>query len=250
LTTHLALRSTKLPSLVSTGSEDPLFNDDWDAAEALYPQPPSNASRNDKTTINNKNESYPLPPITLLLISINSKIHFDPSREELAVADAIVAISLSATTSSSSSSSKATSEQSRSQNHNQTFTLLSVRTIDPPSRNTTAGVPDILNPATTAAVADTSTVTTSQVEKQSSTQTKDDTAAAAAAAAAGGGGGGGGRGRGGEQRPSQEDIDMNGVWTPPRGGISRGLIARMVAACVCEGGVAEEVFGGLASSVV
>ena len=83
-----------------------MFNDDWDAALPLYPS--ANGKQSENTTISK-------PPVTLLVISVGDNILFDPSREELSVADAVVAVTL---TSSSQSGPK----------------LLAIRTIDPPSR--------------------------------------------------------------------------------------------------------------------
>ncbi|KAJ5716089.1 hypothetical protein N7493_008000 [Penicillium malachiteum] len=84
LTTHLALLSTKLPKLKSTGEEDPFFDDDWAAAEYLYPR---------SSTINSNPSQQVRPPVTLLVISVGENVIFDPSREEIAVADAVLAIS-------------------------------------------------------------------------------------------------------------------------------------------------------------
>ncbi|KAJ8606983.1 hypothetical protein MRB53_040580 [Persea americana] len=106
LTIHLALLNTRLPALVSQGDEDPLFNDDWAAATPLYPHH------------NNKN-----PPITLLVMAVGGNAFYDPSREELAVADAVLAISVTRLQSSSS------------------LQIVSIRTVDPPSRLTASGVP-------------------------------------------------------------------------------------------------------------
>ncbi|KAL9103391.1 MAG: hypothetical protein Q9163_001567 [Psora crenata] len=106
LSTHLALLSTHLPSPISTGDEDPLFNDDWDAAEPLYQS--TNGKQSDTTRVSK-------PPVTLLVVSVGDNIFFDPSREELAVADAVVAVTI---TSSSQSGA----------------IVLAVRTVDAPSR--------------------------------------------------------------------------------------------------------------------
>ena len=64
------------------------------------------------------------PPITLLVISVGDNIIFDPSGEEIAVADVVMAISV--TTAAAGG-----------------LKLLALRTIDPPSRLTQVG---ILNP--------------------------------------------------------------------------------------------------------
>ncbi|MCJ1381763.1 hypothetical protein MMC17_004874 [Xylographa soralifera] len=142
LTTHLALLSTRLPTLKSELDEDPLFNDDWDAAISLYPH---SASENQTSGLRSHKVR---PPITLLVMAVGSNIIFDPTREELAVADAVLAISLA---SLPSTSGKSVIDD----NHSNRLRLLSIRTIDPPSRLTTAGVPDAVNTATggTASIA-------------------------------------------------------------------------------------------------
>ncbi|KAI5852810.1 ribosomal protein S5 domain 2-type protein [Morchella snyderi] len=76
LSTNLALRSTRLPRLASEADEDPMFDDDWDASVPLY------------------QTSHQLPPITLLVLSVGDNIFFDPTKEELAVADCVLAVSL------------------------------------------------------------------------------------------------------------------------------------------------------------
>lgn len=178
LTTHLALLSTKLPKLRSQGEEDPFFDDDWDAAEYLYPRDgakgPSQKVR---------------PPVTLLVISAGENIIFDPSREEIAVADAVLAISI--TRDSESDGLK----------------LLSIRTVDPPSRLTQPGVRNSENVATlgsTAAAAGTEMIS-----------------------------------------PSTGEEDVSGVWRPRRGGVKRNTFAKMVKMVLWKGGVGEEVLEGL-----
>ncbi|KAI4186283.1 MAG: hypothetical protein L6R41_003583 [Letrouitia leprolyta] len=113
LTTHLALLATKLPAPISRIDEDPHFNDDWDAAQSLYGDAsgPIQGSR---------------PPFTLLVISVGENIFFDPSREELAVADAVCAVTVG-TTPDPVSGRKRQTEGSG-------LRLLSLRTIDPPAR--------------------------------------------------------------------------------------------------------------------
>jgi exosome complex component RRP42 len=88
-----------------------MFNDDWEAANPLYPA-----------------GSPELPPITLLVVGVGGNIIFDPSKEELAVADAVLAISL------------AKSRQLK--DGAPEFSLLSLRTVDPPSRMTAPGLTD------------------------------------------------------------------------------------------------------------
>ena len=129
LTVHLALLSTRLPALKSALDEDPHFDDDWEAAVSLYPRATSGKVSN-------------RPPVTLLVIAVGSNIIFDPTREELAVADAVLAVTL--TSSMYPTSKKAISDENGVSN----LRLLSIRTIDPPSRLTTAGILDSHNPMT------------------------------------------------------------------------------------------------------
>ncbi|KAF8252624.1 hypothetical protein K440DRAFT_354115 [Wilcoxina mikolae CBS 423.85] len=77
---HLALRVTNLPRLISAADEDPLFSDDWDAALPLYPA--ASAAVGD------------VPAITLLVAAVGENVFFDPTREEMAVADCVLAVSV------------------------------------------------------------------------------------------------------------------------------------------------------------
>jgi exosome complex component RRP42 len=174
ITTHLALLSSRLPKLVSEGDEDPLFNDDWEASTYLYP---FDSSRKRKYT----------PPITLLVIAVGSNIVFDPNKEELAVAEGVLALTVGSTPATDTSNK---------------YQILSLRSIDPPSRLTPAGIPNDIN-----AVAELGNI-------------------------------------------SQEDAIVarekaDEVWNPPRGGLKRPLIAKIVKQVLESGGVAEEVMDGL-----
>lgn len=188
LTTHLALLSTRLPALRSEGMEDPLFDDDWDAARPLYPR-----ALGGKGYVSR-------PPVTLLVVAVGPNIIFDPAREELAVAEAVLAVSL---VGEEVGGAAGTTSGPR---------LLSIRTIDPPSRLTTRGVPDAENSAT----------------------------GGGAGGAGGVGGVGGHGGKGGLVGQGER-----GVWYPPRGGMKKDLIGRVVALCLKRGGVGEEVLAGL-----
>lgn len=126
MTTHLALLATRLPKLKSEKDEDPLFDDDWDAAEHLYPA------------------TSPKPPITLLVMAVKDNIIFDPSKEELSVAEVVLAVSIA----SSSTESGNDHDQGMEVDSGRELRLLAVRTVDPPSRLTFPGVPDTLNTAT------------------------------------------------------------------------------------------------------
>lgn len=182
LTTHLALLNTRLPSLISQGDEDPLFNDDWEASTRLYPR---------QTTSTKQQQSLVKPPITLLVTTVGPNILFDPSRDELAVAETVLAISAAQTSAPTSDSSG--------------LRVVAMRTIDPPSRLTAAGVPRDVNSASGAAA----------------------TASASEVLAA------------------REKDEGRGVWRAPRGGVRRGVVTEVVKLLVAKGGVGEEVLGGL-----
>ncbi|KAJ5991049.1 hypothetical protein N7522_011256 [Penicillium canescens] len=185
LTTHLALLSTKLPKLKSTGEEDPFFDDDWAAAEYLYPRITNKSAKHTPTA-----QSHPVrPPVTLLVISVGENIIFDPNREEIAVADAVLAISVTRTGDSD------------------TLKLLSIRTIDPPSRLTQPGIPNSEN-----------------VNMLGATAPSDDPALL---------------------NPATGEEEVSRVWRPRRGGVKRSVIARMVKTVLEKGGVGEEVLEGL-----
>ncbi|KAI7553241.1 hypothetical protein KC331_g1362 [Hortaea werneckii] len=255
LTTHLALLSTRLPALVSERDEDPLFNDDWEASTFLYPKTsPSTTSTSSSSTA-----PPPPPPITLLVVSVSSSaagdagqqqsttILFDPSREELAVADAVVAISLGVISShqqqhstipASSSSSSTSSEEPK-------LALLALRTIDPPSRLTAAGVPDRLNTTTPSSSATPAPSTARSGTGANGGEVSGQDVAAALKEKVRGGGA---TGTAGGAAVDGKDT----VWYPPRGGVKRGALGRMVRLCI-EGdggttkGVGWEVLEGLAA---
>ncbi|CZR53257.1 related to rRNA processing protein [Phialocephala subalpina] len=128
LTTHLALLSTRLPKLKSELDEDPMFDDDWEASVYLYPR--------------NSQGSYTRPPVTLLVMAVKDNIIFDPSKEELAVAEVVLAVSVGERAAGVASSMEIDSGKMRD------LRLLAVRTIDPPSRLTPPGIPNTLNTAT------------------------------------------------------------------------------------------------------
>lgn len=145
LTTHLALLSTRLPRLKSELDEDPLFDDDWDASLLLYPR---------------TSHTHARPPVTLLVMAVKDNIIFDPSKEELAVAEVALAISISENTEvgGEQHAMEIDSVESRE------LRLLAVRTIDPPSRLTHPGVPNALNTATGGSAASTTEQASTQRE--------------------------------------------------------------------------------------
>lgn len=115
---------------------------------------------------------------------------FDPSREEIAVADAVLAISVTRDDTSEG------------------LKLLSIRTIDPPSRLTQPGIPNSEN-----------------VNMLGAAVLSDDPAV--------------------NQSVGQEEVP--GVWRPRRGGVKRSVIAGMIKTVLKKGGVGEEVLEGLES---
>ncbi|PGH03877.1 hypothetical protein AJ79_07235 [Helicocarpus griseus UAMH5409] len=216
LTTHLALLSTKLPRLISKDEEDPMFDDDWAAAEYLYPrrQPQSqqkshSRSQKTKSQIPSSTPLHPFrPPVTLLVISVGDNIIFDPSREEIAVAEAVLAVSVGRDSTSTSNNNDDNEESS-------TLKILSIRTIDPPSRMTNPGIPNSENAATIGFAAG----------------GESETGAAS------------GIMRAGAAVDTGEDVA--GVWRPRRGGVKRSVVSRIVRMVLKKGGVGEEVMEGL-----
>ena len=106
---HLALRDTRLPRLKSEGEEDPSADDDWDASRYLFDR-----------------ENTTKPPVTLLVVLVGDNVLFDPSREELSVADGVLAVGVASTGSSK--------EQQAAQ-------VLSIRSIETGAKDTMKGVP-------------------------------------------------------------------------------------------------------------
>ena len=123
LTTHLALLSTRLPKLKSQGEEDPMFDDDWEASTYLYQRARKGKSR---TAGSDGRKALSRPPVTLQVMAVGGNAIFDPSREELAVADGIFAISVAESVNESGEAS---------------MRMCSIRKIDTPARDTMKGVP-------------------------------------------------------------------------------------------------------------
>ena len=126
-----------MPALKSEKDEDPLFDDDWDAAVHLYPKDNAKASAQ---------ASQDKPPVIVLAMAVGQNIIFDPCMEELAVADAVLAVACASAT-----------ESARAR-------IVSIRTIDPPSHLTPPGVPNSMNSATGGTVPASSTDALTQRE--------------------------------------------------------------------------------------
>ncbi|KAI1656212.1 ribosomal protein S5 domain 2-type protein [Daldinia decipiens] len=196
LTTHLALLSTRLPGLKSEADEDPMFDDDWDASQFIYPRQGSDTT---SATVRSR------PPVTLLVMAVGDNIIFDPSKEELAVADSALAVSVGERNVSSDEASETMDVDGELQTGRH-LRLLSVRTIDPPSRLTAPGVPNAVNAAAWG---------------QGVPAAKDPGARAA------------------------ETDDVEGVWKAPRGGTKVAVLGAMVQKVLEKGGIADEVLDGL-----
>jgi exosome complex component RRP42 len=175
----LALLSSRLPKLKSEGDEDPLFDDDWEASTYLYPY-------------NKKGVRIDRPPVTLLVMSVGSNFIFDPSKEELAVAEAVIAVSAGMVEHDGTQDAKS-------------LRLLSLRTIDPPSRLSPPGLPNAMNHIAMG---------TGPLPPL-------------------------------EAFAAREITQDKGVWNPPRGGMKRQIVGQIIKAVLEPAGVAEEVMEGL-----
>ncbi|OTB05318.1 hypothetical protein M426DRAFT_319868 [Hypoxylon sp. CI-4A] len=193
LTTHLALLATRLPRLKSEADEDPMFDDDWAASQFIYP-------REDGAALSSR------PPITLLVMAVGDNIIFDPSKEELAVADSALAVSVGERNVPLDEAPQEAMDVDGPVESTRQLRLLSVRTIDPPSRLTAPGVPNAVNAASWG---------------QGGPAAKDPGARAA------------------------ETDNVEGVWKAPRGGTKVGVLGAMVQKVLEKGGVADEVLDGL-----
>ncbi|KAI1173171.1 hypothetical protein F4777DRAFT_459771 [Nemania sp. FL0916] len=227
LTTHLALLATRLPRLKSEGDEDPMFDDDWAASQFIYPRSHTNTT----TTTDNNNSAAPRasrPPITLLVMAVGDNVIFDPSKEELAVADCALAVSVGEGNTIPPTTEAETAggamdidgETKPSNSAARTLRLLSVRTIDPPSRLTAPGVPNAVHAAAWGPAA--AGGAGSGVSTPATKETKETTGLRVA-----------------------ETGDVEGVWKAPRGGSKITVLSTIVEKILEKGGVADEVLDGL-----
>ncbi|KAK3297649.1 ribosomal protein S5 domain 2-type protein [Chaetomium fimeti] len=208
LTSHLALLSTRLPRLKSEGDEDPFFDDDWAAAPYLYPRTtPTTTSSTSPTTTT----AATRPPITLLVMAVGNNIIFDPSKEELTVADVALAVSVTSTASSTSKPHTDNADLKEPDTEaGRNLRLLSIRTIDPPSRLTPPGVANAAN----AAYGANNGAATGATQKMLEAQTAETEA-------------------------------VEGVWKAPRGGAKRRVLGALVQKVLERGGVVDEVLDAL-----
>lgn len=91
-------------------------------------------------------------------MAVKDNIIFDPSAEELAVAEVVLAVSVG------DQAKRASGDMEIDSKRNRDLRLLAVRTIDPPSRLTHPGIPNSLNTATGGVAASTTEQASSQRE--------------------------------------------------------------------------------------
>ncbi len=156
-------------------------------------------------------------------MAVGDNVIFDPSKEELAVADCALAVSVGDADVEVDNKAETTmmdvdveAKAEAKAGGARVLRLLSVRTIDPPSRLTAPGVPNAVNAAAWGQGATTTT-----------------TGAAAATAKETG------------LRAAAETADVEGVWKAPRGGSKISVMSSMVEKILEKGGVADEVLEGL-----
>lgn len=181
-----------------------MFDDDWAASQFIYPRSTTATTAPTSTTSSR-------PPITLLVMAVGDNIIFDPSKEELAVADCALAVSvgerLVPVDSESPEAGAMDVDMDSEGETSRELRLLSVRTIDPPSRLTAPGVPNSVNVAAWGG--------------QDAPAAKNPGARAA------------------------EIDNVEGVWKPPRGGAKVAILGAMVQKVLEKGGIADEVLEGL-----
>jgi exosome complex component RRP42 len=178
-----------------------MFDDDWAASQFLYPRSGSSAA-----LAPNANTSR--PPITLLVMAVGDNIIFDPSKEELAVADCAFAVSVGeAEVVVDDAAAMDVDIDAEVKTGARVLRLLSVRTIDPPSRLTAPGVPNAVN---AAAWGDKGAPAAKEMGLRTA-----------------------------------ETGNVEGVWKAPRGGTKISLIGTIVQKMLEKGGIADEVLEGL-----
>jgi exosome complex component RRP42 len=178
-----------------------MFDDDWAASQFIYPRSGSPAPASASTS---------RPPITLLVMAVGDNIIFDPSKEELAVADCALAVSVGEAdipiNDAEAAAAMDIDVDAEVKTEDRALRLLSVRTIDPPSRLTAPGVPNAVNAAAWGQGA--------PVAKETGLR-------------------------------AAETGNVEGVWKAPRGGTKITLIGTMVQKILEKGGVADEILEGL-----
>lgn len=188
-----------------------MFDDDWAAATSLYGAPPHR-----KRHQRRGRAAWARPPITLLVMAVGDNIIFDPTKDELAVADSALAVSVAEGPSlrdltgddAVNEGEGAMDVDKDGPTPGRNLKVLAVRAIDPPSRLTAPGVPNEVNAAAWG------TPTAGAASKNP------------------------------DARVSETE-NVAGVWKAPRGGAKFGMLGAMVAKVLEKGGVADEVLDGL-----
>jgi exosome complex component RRP42 len=143
-------------------------------------------------------------------MAVANNILFDPSKEELAVADAALAVSVtSSTRSDENDDGDGDDSMDVREKKGRNLRLLSIRTVDPPSRLTPPGVANSSN------------------------------------AAYGVASNGNGKAAEGKTAVAEGEAVVEGVWRAPRGGAKRAVMAALVQKALERGGVVDEVFDAL-----
>lgn len=106
-------------------------------------------------------EAHSRPPVTLLVMAVRDNIIFDPCKEELAVAEVVLAVSVGERVAGVADEGRMEIDSEKS---GRDLRVLAVRTIDPPSRLTHPGIPNAQNTATGGAAAATVEQAASQRE--------------------------------------------------------------------------------------
>lgn len=144
------------------------------------------------------------PPVTLLVMAVGNNIIFDPAKEELAVADVALAVSVGDVAERTGK----TAEDEDMEVDGRKLRLLSIRTVDPPSRLTPPGVSNATNSAYGHAAAG------PQQQKM-------------------------------PEARAVESEAVEGVWKAPRGGAKLAVMGALVQKVLERGGVADEVLDAL-----
>ncbi len=190
------------------------------------------------------------PPITLLVMIVGPNIIFDPTRQELSVADVVMAVSVTSEvmllqsddgdgggdgdqvmagmTSSEAASRPGPKTEMKTK---RIVRLASIRTIDPPSGFTSPGVPNSLNPAITTTGPGGPNMSSSPSQPLSAVGGLPGSKQRMTEAVMG------------EAVTGEERVE--GVWSPKRGGFKRAMVLEIVKRVLQPGGVAEEVLDGL-----
>lgn len=142
-------------------------------------------------------------------MAVGNNIIFDPSKEELAVADVALAVSVTAGSASTTTTTQSTDMpmDTDTSTEGRNLRLLSIRTIDPPSRLTPPGVANAANSAYGA-----------NSNGQKTTH---------------------------EGQATAEGEAVEGVWRAPRGGAKRMVLGALVQKVLERGGVVDEVLDAL-----